>query len=401
MALNFGAGLQALANFGTGYMQEGRNEQQDAYNKVATQSAQLDLQQRQLQAQQQQQMSDDAIKTSIQQQQQAPKPGQPPQQAPQQQVDPMQQMQTMYQHAMSRGDTVGAGRLLAQMSNYGTAQMAQQQKQAAIQSATLKSSIQGIQYVSQLFNGVTDQQTYSQAKMQAMSNPSLPEEERQNLAKLPDQYSPALVAHLVNSGMSAASTKTQQLHQMEFQSQQQHRAFQETMSAQHEKLYAAKTSAEINHMQTQKKAGATSQAPTTTMLKEIAPIAADVLKVSQSDPNLMGPNSTAPAPGSNAAPKIDYNTPALIGIASHTKQLMASGMPFETAARQATEQAVKDGQLQQSDLKDGKKSYSYHSAIRGDSEGNPIPLQGLQKQHLVEGKWYTLDGHTEQYRAPK
>ena len=400
MGLNFGAGLQALANFGTGYMQENRNQQQDQSNQVALQSAQLDLQQRQLQAQQQQQMSDDAIKQSIQQQQQAPKPGQQSQQGQQPpQVDQVGQLQQLAQTEMSKGNLVGAGQLQSQAANLGNAQMAEQQKKATLQAANLTASIKGMQYASQLFAGVTDQQAYSAAKAQGMSNSDILPEGRNHIANLPDKYDPNIVSQLVHSGMSAVQQQTAQLNQLKFSSEQQSRSFRDGLAAQHEKLYAAKTVADIAHQTTQKKAGAAAQVPTATMLKELAPIAADVLGVTQSDPNLMGPNSTAPAPGSNAAPKIDYNTPALIGIASHVKQLMTNGMPFDTAARQATEQAVKDGQLQQSDLKDGKKSYTYHTSGSGASEDNPIPLHGLTKGHLVKGKWYkSVDGRVQQYQ---
>lgn len=419
MSFNLLGGMQALANFGTGYRQGQEQNTSDAYNKTVLQESQLRLAQEQQQAQLNQAESDHMMRLSMQAGQppagspsgppglpgqpgRPPQSGQSPQVGPpgQPSMDPIGQMHKMYQYALSKGDSVNAGKYLTMETNLQNAKTAQEQKQALIQKTNLASDMQSLQYVTQTLTGVHDQQSYTQAVGELISNPNLSKEERQNLSQMPSQYNPTLVDHMINTGTNVYQQKSLQQKNQTARVAQQQRQQEINLQAQRLAYEKARTDAYVAHEKTMGKTGAVGNAPTLNELKDAAPLVQKALNLNSADPNLMGANTFVPLKGSMAAPRIDYNTPALIGIVSQAKEFAREGMSFPQAIDKATKLAVQNGQLQPTDVK-GKKSYTYHNAAKGESENNPIPLSGLQLHQLVEGKWYSRDGQVEQYHKPQ
>ena len=153
MAFNIGAGLQALANAGTGYVQGQEQASQNDYTRqmqaLQLQNANQVADQNSLKATQQQQEMDDMMRGSVakptpiidpQNGRPLGSPPPPPQLTPDQQAaqsDPVSFFSNLAASARSHGDLVGASEAYANLANIQSTQMKQQEEQSAMQTAEL------------------------------------------------------------------------------------------------------------------------------------------------------------------------------------------------------------------------------------------------------------------------
>jgi hypothetical protein len=406
MAFDAAQALSAIAYGGNGYYQ-GFNSAQDnnyrhAMQQMQAQDASYDLQAKRRQQQYAQQLSDSAMHYFQPQvppipgsQPQGDANGQPPQGNQANPADMATKFDSMANDALARGDVVGGGQALSMATNLRSEQLAQQQKQSAIQSSTLKSDIQDLQYVAQVFNGTqNDPAAFEAAKMQVLSNPDISLRERQNIAQL--QYSPGMVDQIVQHGMTVAQSKQDQLRQLEQQQRAAHERFIEQNDTAKLNLEKARFAAQQQKAATGGKVGAVK-----------VPTANDLNNATQATKDVMGPNVDTDSE--------DFKN-AQQSIAARGLQLMSQnrGMNADQAFAQAAQEAKASGELSTVSIPQkyqgilgklpswmGNTPASTKTTFKekGDTKQSAIPLsKGLEP---VDGKFYTHNGKIYQGQGGK
>lgn len=418
MAFNLGAGLEAAANTGEGFVQGQQQAQDNQFtnnmHKLAYDQAALDFQQKKLDVDRMQKLSDHMIQT-FNPQAPGPKPlgqpgqpGQPGQQQdPQSQmgamasgnVDPDQYTQEAFNFAARSGDVTHAQELATNLINMRTEQANQAAKQAAMQTSDMKARSAALETTAQIFQGVTDQASYDRARMQIMSDPGMPQSARQAIASLPGNYSPAIVDHIKMEGMKQADALKAQIEQAKLQEKirsdnlkAQNDTIRNTLADQKEK-------AQEKHWADQNKSGATAKTPS----------AADIQFAKQAVKSAMGANVDEDSD--------DFKN-AADSVAARTQQILRSNRALN--AEQATEQAVQEaknaGEFGDKTTTTGgltlplvgtvgaktKKTATFEN--KGDVRQQPIDgdKQVKTEADLVDGKYYTFtnkQGQKHTYQA--
>lgn len=413
--MNFLSGLEAAANFGTGYntgqQQSIDRGYQNRMNAVATDTAETQNQQMHDALDRQAQINDMAMKLWSPAVSNPLNPGQPAGQggAPQgpgggaspttpngpsvagqatDQSSPLDKMYQLANFAASKGDLVQANQLWTNASNMATQQFKQQQEQAATQSAQIKSQIASHGFVAQTMGAATTPAEFQQAKMAVLSSPIVPDNEKQNIAKM--QYSPQLVDMIRRTGMNSVQQGNEQLRTLEFQEKQRQNDFNDQIKSSRVASQNAFDQARIEHQTTQTKVGATNKGPTK---DEVAAASGFVKEQMGANVDTMSPNFQQ----------------AVQSIAARAKQIANTNraVTFPQAVQMATEEAQRNGEFTQAEdtratimgLKipgTGEvKPGGYQS--KGNTKDSAMPLP-QSRADLIPGKWYkSTDGRVEQY----
>lgn len=410
--MNLLSGMQALANFGTGYFQGQQTSIQNAalnqHNQLANQALQTQQDQVKLSQQQQQLLSDKAIELfnpaggGLGGQPaggQAPPPATMPgsstpmadtNQATQ--ADPTKKLSELANFAASKGDLTHANELWTNAANLQNAQFEQQQKQAAAQVAELKRQQMHYNLAAQQAGSVEDTpEGFNKWKMAMLSDPTASPEERQNIANMP--YHPGLLDKIKEAGMTASEQASAKLKEQEFAEKKRadtaleaHRTRQELEKTAHDRAIE-----QAKKVQT--KIGAAARAPTETQLDNVT----QVVKDNMPDVAVTGP-------------EFDQ---ARRSIAARAAQIVQGNraVTFPQAAAMAAEEAKKNGEFEKVTSPDThakifghdipftgqspttKASFKEKGAIPDDA----IPFTGQAKSELVPGKFYKTANGTMQW----
>lgn len=409
MALN----LMPLANFGTGYFQgqqqAEQNQVMNQMNKLALGEQQLKYEQDQLSAQRQKDLSDDAIKAfsptagitmpgSGNPVPPAAMPGSAvPQPSPVEGMDTAQKMDYLANNAAARGDLVGANELWTNAVNVRSSQAMAQQKQDAIKTAELNRQIKSHSFVAQLLGSATDADDFQQKKFQAIGSGLMSPEEAQNIMRL--QYSPEVVDNIRQSGMNSSQQAQAQLRQMEFAEKQRNEALNQERKDRDQARKDLHEQQWEQHQTKMEKTGGVMKAPSSEELKIAAPIVASALGIEQDDDLLSAPSPTNPK-------AFTQSTPAMVGIVSRAKQIVAGNkaIPFTQAVNMSVQEAKANGELGTTKEKTGLFGLSTKTVNtykeKGESGANPLPLPKNVGQ-LIPGKWYVGKGGKVQQYNPQ
>jgi hypothetical protein len=413
MAFNIGAGLEAAANAGQGYLQGQQQSQDNQYKnnmqKLAYDQAALDFQQKKLDTDRMQKLSDHMIQTFNPQTPGPKPPGQPGQQGqnPQDQmgamsggnVDPGQYTQEAFNYAAKSGDVTHAQELATNLINMRTEQANQAAKQAAMQTSDMKARQQALETTAQMFQGVTDQASYDQVRMNIMSDPGMPQSARQAIASLPSNYSPAIVDHIKTEGMKQSETLRLQIQQQNLAERirqdnfrQQDDQVKNTLSEQREK-------AQEQHWANQTKVGATNKVPSSN----------DITFATAATKQAMGPDVDTDSD--------DFKN-ARNSIASRAQQIMKDNRAVnaEQAVQMAAQEAKNAGEIGDKTTTTGGVTLPLVGTVgaktttkatfqdKGSTPQQPIngDKQVKTESDLVDGKYYTFtnkQGQTHTYQA--
>lgn len=360
MGFNIGAGLQALANAGTGYVQGQEQASQNDYTRqmqaLQLQNAHQVADQNSQKAQWQQQEMDDMMKGSIAKPTPIidPQNGRPlgspppaPQPTPDQQAaqnDPVSFFSNLAASARSHGDLVGASEAYANLANIQSTQVKQQEEQSAMQTAELTRQEKHFGMTAQAASSLPDTpEGFQQLKMSVLSDPNSSPQERQNFAGL--QYSPGIMQKIAQSGMTAAQQATQRMDQMRLDNTEMHQRIQERQTAIRDANTDAYHAADLALREASKKAGAIDKAPSPEQLRDAMPIVAKRLGV---DPMQMQDNPLYSADATSKS-GVGLNSPAMTEIVSGANQIMEAdpsrSTTFSQAVDQATQRAIANGTL--------------------------------------------------------
>lgn len=412
MPFNIAAGLEAAANTGEGFVQGQQQAQDNQYKnsmqKLAYNQASLDFQQKKLDTDRMQQLSDHMIQT-FQPQPVGPKPNQTNQprqqgqQSPQDQmssiagggnIDPMDYTQEAFNFAAKSGDVTHAQELATNLINMRTEQANQLTKQATMQNTEMKARQTALQNTAQIFQGVTDQTSYDRARMQIMSDPSMPQSARQAIASLPSNYSSAIVDHIKTEGMKQSEVLRNQIEQSNLSEKIRMDNLKASNDEVRNNLAAQKEKAQEQHWASQTKVGATAKTPS----------ANDIAFATQATKDAMGPN---------ADENSDDFKNARNSIASRAQQIMRDNRAVnaEQAVNMAAQEAKNSGEIGTTTVA-GKYDKILGSATpdfmkspttkatfkeKGDTPRTPVELNATMKDSdLVNGKYYTYNGKTYQ-----
>jgi hypothetical protein len=416
MGFNIGAGLQALANAGTGFVQGQEQASQNDYTRqmqtLALQNAHQVADQNSQKAQWQQQEMDDMMKGSIAKPTPIinPQTGQPlgapppqPQPTPaqqQEQNDPGTFFSNLAASARSHGDLVGASEAYANLANIQSTQVKQQQEQSAMQTAELTRQEKHFGMTAQAASSLPDTpEGFQQLKMSVLSDPNSSPIERQNFAGL--QYTPGIMQKIAQSGMTAAQQATQKMEQMRLANTEMHERIQEGQTAIRDANTNAYRSADLALRVNNKKAGAIDKAPSPEQLRDAMPIVAKRLGVNPTD-TTNNPLYSVDATSSNAK---SLHSPALTEIVSEANQIMfadpSRSITFSQAVDQAAQRAVANGTLvKPHDVQVPGRLWGTNTEQRpaeftgeGNTPDKPIPLSAsLHKDPAlrIPGKIYEM-----------
>lgn len=420
--MNLLGGLEAAANFGTGFntgQQTAINQgYQNRMNAVATDTAETQNQQMHSALDKQSQLNDMAMKLFSPATSDPLNPGKPPAQggAPQgpggpdggagptppngpsvagqatDQSSPVDKLNALANKAAGIGDLATANQLWTNASNMATDKFKQAQEQAATQSAQVKSQIASHGFVAQTIGAATTPAEFQQAKMAVLSSPIVPQNEKENIAKM--QYSPQLVDMVRRTGMNSVQQGNEQLKQLEFQEKQRQDSLTNDLKQTRIASQNAYDDARIAHVATQTKVGAANKSPT-----KAEQDTADLFVKQQ-----MGAN-------------LDPNSPAFkqasASIAARAKQIVGTNraITYPQALQQATEEANRAGDFTQAE--DTRKTI-LGLKIPGTGEVKPAGYSGQGqtaetalpmppatpegRKQMVPGRWYLLQGTPTQYK---
>ena len=417
MGFNLGAGLQALANAGTGYVQGQQQASQNDYTRqmqaLWLQNAHQVADQNSQKAQWQQQEMDDMMKGSIAKPTPIinPQTGQPlnappPQPQPtaaqqQEQNDPGTFFSNLAASARSHGDLVGASEAYANLANLQSTQQKQQEEQSAMQTAELKR--QQMHYTN---SGMAAQQLVAvygdtpQAlnawKMQVMGDPNSSPEERQNVHNT--QWSPGIMGRIEQTGMTAAQQATAKIQQAHLALQQSHDRATEQQAAINSANTKAYHAADLALRKNNMKVGAIDKAPSTEQLRDAMPIVAQLTGADPNDPN----NSVLYSKDVTSKTGVGLSSPTMIQIVSDANQRMRSdpsrSLTFKEAVTQATLNSIKHNEIAKATPEidsghwyEGNTPAKPAEAFNGITK--PIPLSGeLHKDPSlrIPGKIYEM-----------
>lgn len=397
--MNLLGGLQAGANFGTGFLQgqqtDTQNTAMNKMNQLALQDAQLKQDQEKLSAQQQQALSDKAMELSIQSGGTSPNRQGPPV-AP---VDPAQNINNLIQTntelaktALSKGDIAHFSQLSTNVVNLQTAQFEQAQKQSAIQVAEMKRQQMHYGLAAQYAGSVEDSpEGFNQWKMAMLSDPTASPEERQNIANMP--YHPGILDKIKEAGLTASQQATAKLKEQEMLEKKRVDDLQESHRERQDLERTAHDRAIEQAKKVQTKVGAASRAPTETQLDNVTQVVKD---------NMPGVDVS----GS----EFDQ---ARRSVASRAAQIVQGNraVTFTQAAAMAADEAKKNGEFEKVTSPDTHaKIFGHNIPLTGQSAvtktsfkekgaipDEAIPFTGQAKSELVPGKFYKTANGTMQW----
>lgn len=415
MPFNIGAGLEAAANAGQGYIQGQQQAQDNQFtnnmHKLAYDQASLDFQQKKLDADRMQKLSDHMMQTFTPQVPGPKPPGQPgqagQQQSPQEQmgslssgnIDPEQYTQEAFNFAAKSGDVTHAQELATNLTNMRNEQANQAAKQAAMQTSDMKARQAALETTAQIFQGVTDQSSYDRARMQIMSDPGMPQSARQAIASLPGNYSPAIVDHIKNEGMKQSDALRIQIQQANLQEKIRQDNFRQQDDQVKNTLAQQKEKAQEQHWANQTKVGATQRVPS----------ANDIAYATEATKQAMGPNVDTESDDFKAARN---------SIAARAQQIMKDNRAVnaEQAVQMAAQEAKNAGEIGNKTTTTGGVTLPLFGTIgaktqtkatfqdKGSTPQQPVDgdKQVKTESDLVDGKYYTFtnkQGQKHTYQA--
>lgn len=416
--MNLLGGLEAAANFGTGFntgqQQATDRGYQNQMNAVSVDNATTQNQQMHDALDKQSQINDFGMKLWHPQVSDPLNPGQPAGQggAPQGPGGPagaagptppngpsvagqatdassdMDKMLQMGRFAAGKGAMDQANQYFTNATNMATAQFKQQQEQAAMQAGQIKAQIASHGFVASQIGAATNPAEFQQAKFAILSDPRVPQNEKENISKM--QYSPQLVDMVRRTGMNSVQQGNEQLKQLEFQEKQRQDSLTNDLKQTRIASQNAYDEARIAHVTTQAKVGAANKGPT----REEIGAASSFVK------GQMGENVDTTSPNFQQAVQ---------SIAARAKQIVGTNraITYPQAVQQATDEAQRSGEFTQAEKPQstilglkipgtgGQKSTAY--TPKGETQTSAMPLPS-NKADLVPGRWYKApDGRTEQY----
>lgn len=407
---SFMPALQALANFGTGYFQgqdsaaEARRKQLELDEKMQQQARQRTLAERERLESDEMMRSFQATIGSPGGSQGQPQDGHPPQ--PHEM--PIDLIQAKAQpefgsadwflargrYAASIGDMQGATAAVSNATAVREADIRRRNLQASAQAGELKRQAESRAYIASVLgdpsiNAAADPEGEFNNRLQrVLSNPMITPDERANLQGL--QYAPGVVSLMARSGMTGAQQARDALDQLRFSAQEQDRQARLNISRERLELDRRRAAAEAAERARKSKEGkgTVQGAPNNNEYSAALPVVQSI----------MGGSFNADDPGSVQA----VNT-----VASRAKQITSqpgNNMTFAQAAALAAQQMKDSGEFVPETqsrwfgiLPDEEVGQKF--SPQPGTQSSPIPLQGLGRADLEDGKWYT-DGRTvEQYHA--
>lgn len=402
--MNLLGGMQALSNFGTGYLQgqqtDTQNTAMNKMNQLALQDAQLKQDQEKLSMKQQQLLSDKAMEvfnpmgppagappTGGQPVPPASMPGAGAPMADTSQAtagtDPSEKITELANFAASKGDLAHANELWTNAANLKTAQFEQQQKQSAIQVAEMKRQQMHYSLAAQYAGTVEDSpEGFSQWKMAMLSDPTASPEERQNIANMP--YHPGVLDKIKEAGLTASQQATAKLKEQEMAEKKRVDDLQESHRQRQDLERTAHDRAIEQAKKVQTKVGAAAHAPTETQLDNVTQVVKD---------NMPGVDVSGP--------EFDQ---ARRSIAARAAQIVQGNraVTFTQAAAMAASEAKKNGEFEKVTSPDTHaKIFGHNIPFTGQSAATKtsfkekgaipdeaIPFTGQAKSELVPGKFY-------------
>lgn len=401
--MNLFGGLQALSNFGTGYLQgqqiDTQNTALNKMNQLAIQDAQLRQEQEKLNMKQQQLLSDKAMEVfnpmgppagqATPEGQPVPPASLPGTDAPlaqtdqATQVDPSAKMTELANFAASKGDLVHANELWTNAANLRNAQFEQEQKAAAVKVAEIKRQQLHYGLAAQYASSVEDTpEGFGRWKMAMLSDPTSSPEEKQNISNMP--YHPGILDKIREAGMTASQRATQQLKEQELTERKRVNDLEEMHRQRQDNERAVHNRAMEEREHTQAKVGAAARAPTETQLDNVTKVVKDNM------------------------PDADVNSPefdqARRSIAARAAQIVQGNraVTFPQAAAMAAQEAKKNGEFTIITTPDTHAKIFGHNIPftgsspeekasfkeRGAIPDEAIPFTGQPKSDLVPGKFY-------------
>lgn len=411
----------AIGYAGTGFYQGQQqaieNQNLNAMNRLAVQDAQLNFQQKKLDADRMQQLSDYSMQkfNPAMPQQPPPQQGGNPASGPQGQdstqppdarmnnmaskpFDPLEYNNDMAKKAASIGDVTRAEQFGTNAENIRAQQASAQQKQSAMQLSSMKAQSQALSTTAQMFSGVNDQASYDRTRMQIMSDPNMPQSARQAIASLPDKYSPAIVDHMVTQGQTISQKIQNDIRERTLQERIRTDQARESNDALKTTIAQAKADADIAHKNSQQKVGAQNKVPS----------AADLGAATQ---------ATKEAFGEEVDVNSDDFKSARMSIASRGLQIMRDNRAVnaDQAFAMAAQEAKQNGEIKDKNIPAtyetilGKNLWEKTPAktvktfkSQGNTKDAPIKDTGhLSDSDLIEGKYYDVGGRVYQAKGGK
>ena len=408
----------AIGNAGTGFFQGQQqaidNQNMNAMNRLAVQDAQLNFQQKKLDADRMQQLSDYSMQkfNPAMPQQPPPQQGGNPPASPQGQdstqppdakmnnlasadkpFDPLEYNTDMAKKAASIGDVTRAEQFSTNAENIRNSQAQAQQKQSAMQLASMNAQAKALSVTAQMFSGVNDQASYDRTRMQIMSDPEMPQSARQAIASLPDKYSPAIVDHMVTQGQTISQKIQNDIRERQLQERIRNDQAKQATDDIKARTAQARAEADIAHKNSQQKVGAQNKVPN----------AADLGAATQATKEVFGEGADINSDDFKAA---------RMSIASRGLQIMRDNrsvnadQAFAMAAQEAkangeieektipaTYETILDKNLWEKTPASKKTTFSH----KGESSGNAIDFTGQSKDQLVPGKYYNTSNGVLQW----
>lgn len=300
----------------------------------------------------------------------------------------MDKMMDMGRFAAGRGDAVTANQWFTNATNMATDKFKQQQEQAATQTAQIKANIASHGFVANQLGAAQSPAEWQMAKMAVLTSPVVPQNEKDNITKM--QYSPQLVDMIRRTGMNSVQQGTEQLKQLQLQEKQRQDDLQNDLKESRIASQNAYDDARIAHITTQAKVGAANKGPS----RDEVAAASSFVK------GQMGANVDTASPNFQQAVQT---------IAARAKQIVQTNraLTYPQAVQQATEEANRAGDFTQAeDTRStvagvkipftGEVKPAGYSG-QGQTQASAMPLPN-DKSKLVPGRWYKApDGRTEQY----
>lgn len=424
MGFNLMGGLMAGANVGEGIIQGQQQSIDNTYKnnmqRLSLQDAELQAQQKKSDAEKMQQLSDYSMQkwnpTPVVPNSDANggpggtpnKPGQPgqggPGQSPQGQASNLAGQQgqpfdmvaynkDMAQKAASIGDIGRAEQFGTNAMNAANDQYTQQQKQATTQLTNMKAQSQALDTMAQRFQGVDDQASYDRARMELMSDPSMPQQARQGIAGLPDKFTPGVVQGIIDHGQTTSQSLQHQIAQANLQERIRSDNLRDNNEQIRNSLAAAKEQATEEHQKAQTKVGAVAGSPTTNDIRAASDAVKEVW-------------------GEGYDPTSDEAKQATESVASRGRQIMRDNRAVNAsqAFAMAADEAKKNGEISTKTVPATYESIMGHNLwekthattktgfqSKGNTADAALPIkQGMKDSDIVNGKFYTYGGKTYQ-----
>lgn len=430
MGFNLNAGMQALANFGTGYYQGQDTARQQQYqqqmNNLALQNNQLILQQNQQKAAQQQAMSDYMMQQfSAQNMKQPTVPPPPPGQTgqPQSPVDPTQGLLSNLQqginqnlnfahHAMATGNMDGYQQIMTNVANMTDTMAQVRQRQAGTQESQGKADLTYAEEMGRYAGAVPDSPEGLQ-QLKAIGMAQFPQNSpaMQTLNKM--QWRPGLMQQLQNAALTSAQRIRLQQQQSKLDADRANIANQIANRNANTVIRDRLAKWKEDHPAGVGQSGQLTKSATQAQINQLVPVVARTLYGDKWRDNVQDANNPIFAgPKSHYDDKTgktttDFNTEAMQHIANIAlaKMRQTPGLTLEEAGRKAAEEARKTGSVvvtpeQTRDttflgIHTGSEVvHPASSKYVSDADKDVIPFTGQPASELVKGKKYSYGGET-------